>query len=288
MIFKDLTMGDMDSYYGFLSQFACYSDLNFTSLITWSENVGFYLEDDVLILLMDDYSSSGKVLTGISADPDKALSLLLETQKDIQNSVVDMIPGVLIDTASDKTLAARFQESESQSDYLYSPESQLKMDGHSFSWHRRKLSQIKRSGLDFKTRAFQEARPDFQDTYQNGWKKWKQIKNELEEKALSRYLDYCSELKNQYFINITLEDKVEAFAFCELINADKKYLLIHYFKSNPKYEGLSNYLFYEIAIFAKDIGVAYLNFEQDLGEPGLRYYKQHLCPDILLEKYSLV
>lgn len=277
----------MDEFCEMISEFPCYSDLNFTSLISWSEKVMFAKDDESITIVMEDYSSSSKVITGISRNPDKFLRELIGLQKSIPNSIVDLLPGVMFTKSTDEQLKKMFQISYTQSDYIYIPKNQLNMEGHIFAWHRRKLSHVRKGGYEIHLDIAQEIDEGFLDLYLHQWKKWKLVKNVREEYAINRYIQYFPELKNQFIVNLSLNGSIEAFAFCEFFQSDHSYLIIHFFKSNTKFEGLSNYLFHEIAQIAHDKEVDFINFEQDLGEEGLKYYKQHLRPDLLLDKYYL-
>lgn len=61
-------------------------------------------------------------------------------------------------------------------------------------------------------------------------------------------------------------------------------LAVHFAKGNREYAGVYAYLFSE---FAAHAGVEWLNFEQDLGAPGLRQAKRALDPAARLHKYRL-
>jgi hypothetical protein len=84
---------------------------------------------------------------------------------------------------------------------------------------------------------------------------------------------------------IQIEGKLEAFSLGELLNPDTA--VIHVEKANPDIAGLYaaiNQQFLENA-FSE---TAYVNREQDLGDPGLRKAKESYHPHHMVEKYTLI
>lgn len=60
---------------------------------------------------------------------------------------------------------------------------------------------------------------------------------------------------------------------------------VHFAKGNRNYPGVYTYMFSQ---FAARTGASWLNFEQDLGKPGLRQAKRALDPAAQLRKYRLL
>jgi hypothetical protein len=83
---------------------------------------------------------------------------------------------------------------------------------------------------------------------------------------------------------ILIGDKVEGFTFGELLNAQTA--VVHVEKANPEVRGLYALINRH---FCQEYwsDVAFINREQDLGEPGLRKAKLSYHPVNLVEKYRL-
>lgn len=286
--FQELTTNHIYEYYTFTNQFTSFSDINFTSLISWCPAVLFELNSQNLFLHFEDYSSDKVILTGLSLNPDYFTEILLDTHSSIQNSIVDTVPAAVINKLSTEVLRSKFKISDDQADYLYTPSSQLELIGNKFSWHRRKLSIFKRSGNQVSITVERNFSKEEADIFATIWTQWKEASNPKEVDAIKRYIHNFEKFINQYVIKVYLNDSLEGFAFCEMVEGATKDFLIHFFKTNKAFEGLSNYLFFEIAKYTNSMNVDYINFEQDLEEPGLRYYKQHLRPDMMLNKYHLI
>lgn len=282
--FKKLTINDIGIYYLFANRFKSYSDLNFSSLISWCENVNYYIDNDCLIVYFDDYSSNKTIISGISDCPTLLIDKLIFCNKELQNSTIDTVPSFVIENLENEKLRKSFKYSDEQADYIYKPSTQIEQKGSRFSWHRRKLSYFIRTypvpNIGISSLLSSEER----HLFPNVWMEWKDPSNIKESAAINRYVKFFDNLINQIVFKVHISNELVGYAFCETVNGPTKDLLIHFFKTNKKYQGLSNYLFLEISKYAKKHGIDHINFEQDLEETGLRYYKQHLRPDFMLQK----
>jgi hypothetical protein len=74
-------------------------------------------------------------------------------------------------------------------------------------------------------------------------------------------------------------------AFLLAQNLGKQGAAVHFAKGNRHYSGIYPYMFSQ---YAASAGVSWLNFEQDLGKPGLRQAKRALDPVGQLRKYRLL
>ena len=83
---------------------------------------------------------------------------------------------------------------------------------------------------------------------------------------------------------ILIDDRVQAFSCGELLNKDTA--VIHLEKADPELRGLYAVINQQFASEAW-AGVAFINREQDLGEPGLRKAKLSYHPHRLVEKFRI-
>ncbi|MDR0414812.1 MAG: phosphatidylglycerol lysyltransferase domain-containing protein [Prevotellaceae bacterium] len=81
---------------------------------------------------------------------------------------------------------------------------------------------------------------------------------------------------------IRIDKKIKAFTFGCPINADTFDVMFE--SAEHSYNGIFQVL--EQELIGRLSGFTYINREEDLGIPGLRFAKQNLRPDILLMKYS--
>lgn len=289
--YKELTIDDAEEFYGFINQFACYSDLSFVSLICWSEKVLYHLTDTELSVIFEDYESNQQIITGITSSPaDSFIRDLIALSKEQPSLVLDALPGSTVEMIEDPELRKQFVKSKDQSDYLYRPASQLNLEGSAYSWYRRKIAIFFRKIGDTPLKVTVDTNTQMLGlpAYDLIWQDWSTSINHKEAAALHRYITYFPKFRNQCVLTVTINHEIKAFAFLEITDNIEKTLLIHFFKSIKEYEGLANYLFQEIAKYASSRDIQWINFEQDVGEEGLRQYKQKLCPDTMLEKFSHV
>lgn len=61
----------------------------------------------------------------------------------------------------------------------------------------------------------------------------------------------------------------------------------NHIKGDYSYTGIFTYIVHAFATYLTEQGMELINFEQDLGIPGIRFYKEHLEPIRLLKKYSV-
>lgn len=84
---------------------------------------------------------------------------------------------------------------------------------------------------------------------------------------------------------ILIEGKVQAFALGERLNETTA--VVHIEKANPAFKGIYPLITQQFSAQRWQGKVAYINREQDLGDPGLRQAKESYYPDHLVEKFSV-
>lgn len=116
------------------------------------------------------------------------------------------------------------------------------------------------------------------------WKRREQQKEDFDEYALEYFWNNAGGLDYVCYA-LRIKGVVQAY-FVASIN--KNVLTFHFAKSNRHYR-FANFALQHIYI--KDIlpeSVKYINHEDDMGDAGLQYFKQHLGSYTCLKKYSLV
>lgn len=104
-----------------------------------------------------------------------------------------------------------------------------------------------------------------------------------EEKAVLEVLDHLEEYG---FLGgmIEAEGQIVAISFCEVVGDT---MFVHIEKADRQVRGAYQMMVTElISHFAKE-DVVYVNREEDVGDPGLRYSKEAYHPETLLSKYTL-
>lgn len=83
---------------------------------------------------------------------------------------------------------------------------------------------------------------------------------------------------------VYVDEEPTGFIIGEWINQDC--YTVHFSKALPSIKGIYQYLFQELAQSIKDVS-SWMNLEQDLGIPALRYSKLSYHPDLLAKKWRV-
>lgn len=110
---------------------------------------------------------------------------------------------------------------------------------------------------------------------------------EEENRALAAFFEkknrkYFGEL---VIIRIFYKSKLVAFSVNEMI--DEHNAINHFHKSNLNLSGISYFTFFSTMEILNQKGVKYLNFQEDVGIPGLRAFKQKMRPAIIDKRYAI-
>ena len=107
-------------------------------------------------------------------------------------------------------------------------------------------------------------------------------------KNYRRALENC--LSNPHYfelitLGVVVGDSLAGFAVTERIKND--WLLSHFAAANPDFTGLSASLFHHLAKHGPKLGCTHLNYQEDVGDLGLRRFKMKWAPSGFLRKFSV-
>jgi hypothetical protein len=266
------------------AQFEPYSDFNFTSLYSWGREAEISLLRDNLIIRLPDYLT-GKL----------AISVLGTT--DLESSLEDMfkvtptlklVPEVVV-----RNLAGphryRLSEDVDNHDYIFDVAALAKMPGGNYKKKRNKVSRVEAYfGSRLKTQVARLPNLQMLDVIFTDWaaeegRSSEDIKAEYD--AFCRLLQASSSF-NLHTTVVLIDGQPKAFSINEILS--NHYAICHFEKTlNTEDQDLATYLVRETAIRLLDMGVTRVNWEQDLGMPGLRQSKASYQPIDYLRKYSI-
>lgn len=284
LYFRNIKITDRYKIESITADYPPYSDHNFTSLWSWcrdTASVCFFNEG--VILLMQDYTSDEFFLSIIlkKTVSDEDLIYLMHLlsrfypQKKIKY-ISEYIAKRLINLGYSVFL------DEDNFDYVLSVE---------------KLAQLQNSDMA----TIRNMKNRFLAKYDKGYIHFLDInspdnllsdkKNKdfslKEKKAMVEYFRYhlsASELDTEQ-LGFFIDKKIVGFCFYEIIDAN--YALFHFQKTDTLYKGAAHYLINAVANILQEKNIKYINFEQDLGIEGLRYFKKSLKPNFFLKKYQV-
>lgn len=293
--FKLVSLEDKEIFYKFTSQFPPYSDFNFTSL--WCYNT----EGDVkisnlngnLVMLFRDYITNEPFYTFIgNNNPKDTIQILLKDarNKNLMN-LLKLIPEHNILNASDLNQFFDISEDPDNFDYILSVDELCKLPGSKYHSQRNHISRFNREyqgkmlikELDSKDVRVQSAIVDLFYFWEKQKNKEKED-TDIELTAIKRLLR-----DNDFFdlviIGILDGEKLIGFTISDAV--DDEYAMLSFAKGNTDYFGIYQILFHETSKVFKSKGIKYINFEQDLGIPRLKFSKQQWNPVRYLKKFII-
>lgn len=103
--------------------------------------------------------------------------------------------------------------------------------------------------------------------------------------AISNSLKFAKPLEMKC-LGVYVNNKLKAFAIYQM-SINNEYLIVNHVKTSNEHYHIFDFVTQQIAIKALEMGIDNINFEMDLGIPGLRFHKQSLRPIKMLKKYSI-
>ena len=176
-----------------------------------------------------------------------------------------------------------FRSDPDNADYVYSVSKTSRLVGAEYAGFRRKLSLFRReaAGQKIAFKALGSCK------YQLVWQVQRQWLEEIsgmskeakysavnEQAALEKALVFVEELGLRIDV---LEVGLEVVGFAVTEPIARKTLLIHFFKTSRRAKGAAEFLFWSLANKYRT-ELRWINFEQDLGLPGLKGFKKSLVP----------
>ena len=96
-------------------------------------------------------------------------------------------------------------------------------------------------------------------------------------------IEHWNELKNLFGFVIRVDGKIVAYVLDEII--DETHSIGLFAKADYKFDGVNQFAYWYDAKISLERGLLTQNLMDDVGEENLRYFKEHLCPLVMLKKY---
>ena len=289
--FKKLEIADRKEIEFHTQQFPHYSDFNFSSLWSWNiyDKIMISVLNENLVILFNDYVSGENFLSFVGDKKvlETVSTLLSFSEKNYQKDYLRLIPEEIF--LHFKNSGYRVRSDRDSFDYIYLVEHLIEMKhwtGHASGRGIRKFLKNHPTYIVKELTAEEISSKEYENMFEK-WSKNKEIEDhfELNEyKAFKRLV----ELKdpNIKFLSLYVNDTLVGFSVYEVLSDN--YALAHFSKADIKdYPGIYDVLNWEEANFFHTKGVKYLNWEQDLGLPGLRYSKTKYKPAFFLKKLQV-
>ncbi len=290
--FRHLRLGDRAALVALTKRYPPFSDFNFTSLYSWDTNetvqvavlngnlavrfVDYTTQEPFYSFLGDNYvdDTANKL-----SDHARACGITPELRLVPEVSAWRLTPGNF-----------DIREDEDNCDYILGIERLKTYQGNKLGPKRNFVNRFNKSyeaatvRVDLGDVAIQTR---FLDLYHR-WliQKGSAAENpENELLALHRVMFAARQLPDLYVVGTFIGDDLAGFSINDLVG--NGYAMIHFEKADAGYTGIYAQLMQQMSRLMEQKGCRYINYEQDLGIPGLRKGKSSYIPSHYLRKYVL-
>lgn len=270
------------------AKFEPYSDFNFTSLFAWNTTDTTTISDlnGNLVVHMPDYITGKAIysILGNSLIDESLIELLKITDK------LSMVPKITVESIVNKD-KFKITPQRDHHDYIYKVTDQAKLPGRKYRGKRKRINKFLRANLDsLHLRKASLSNPDDRKIIYKIFEEWVIERNRTIEEAKSEGAALDRLLKNYshfdlMYVLIFLDGQCVGYSINEILNDE--FAICHFQKAKLKFEYIDIFLSSLVAKELQHRGIEFINWEQDLGIPGLRELKQSYLHDHFLKKYSV-
>jgi len=268
------------------NKFRPYSDFNFVSLFCWntSDSLEASILHNNLVIKMPDYVTSKDFYTFIGeTNVDETVKTLLTEANELR-----LVPEEVVKNLR-STENLLISDDRDNYDYILSAPVLAELKGGHFLEKRRLRNNfIKEFGGSLRVEPIDITDEKIKDQIRKMITLWADIKgdqaNENELIAIDKMLNHAGffDLKS---LAIYVDDEMLGFIINEHHSNDS--VVSHFSKTDVSMTGATAYLVNENGKYLTSLGYEYINYEQDLGLPGLRKSKTLWQPVDYLRKYTI-
>lgn len=292
--FKKLTLEDQEDINKYTKILPPYSDYNFVSL--YSYNTKEFIEISTLhnnlIVKFQDYLTNKPFYSFIGN-----LKVKETISELIQLSLGNNLPPVLklipeINISNNRSLLQEFNilEDPDNFDYILSADEIKTLQGNKYGGKRNFVNRFIRTYGEKEINVLDLTDIKIQTQIEELFFLWERTKGKIRDETETEFTATKRLLESANFLNlipigIYHDGKLIAFSIDELLQ--NNYSIIHFEKADTNFVGIFQYLKQATAKHISELGGKYINYEQDLGIPGLKQAKQSWNPVSYLKKYTI-
>jgi uncharacterized protein len=292
--FKKLEIDDFHAIEKFTRQFPPYNDFEFASL--WSYNtLGanlISLLNDNLVIKIQDFITGDFFYSflGYNHIKDTIEILINRSKKENLGNKLFLVPEINFSQTDSLQKYFLIQEDPNSFDYILSVDEIAKLKGKKYYDKRNLVNRFEKfyknhivKDLDLSNKATQQEIESLFYVWEK--RKGKQrSETAIELTAVKKLFELTNILKilaNGVYYNNQL------IGFTTYHKVHKEYAIMTFEKGDTFYEGIYAFLNHQAAKNLQKLGCIYLNYEQDLGIPGLKRAKMLWRPIFFLKKYTI-
>lgn len=293
--FKHLDIEDKAEIQAFTKCFPPYSDFNFASLWCWDTQKACRLSmlRGNLVIQLRDYLTGEPILAflGNQHVAETTATLLDFASEQMPAASLRLVPESVV-LSDGKTFTELFlvELDESSFDYIFEVSHLIALDKPDLSSKRRRIKKLQREQPQLEIFPLNISEPSIAYRICRLCETWRVEKGrddgefETERLAIERCLSFAAHFQFQAF-GARMGESLVGFTINEAVHDG--YYMGHFGKCDPRFRGISDLLESETARFMRDLGCSQMNFQQDLGLPGLRQYKRSWVPSAFLRKFYI-
>ena len=290
---KKVEISDFKDIEALTHKFPPYNDFEFASLWTYDtrgkNEIGLLNEN--LVVKIQDFLSGDLFYSFIGTTMvDKTIATLLEScKKEGLEEKLYLVPEVSIKEIKDSSRINIVNDLDN-ADYILSIDELSNLAGKKYYDKRNLVNRFKKNYPEHNVEMLDLDSPKIQNELLELFLKWEKNKNkksedtEIELIAVKKLFSILN-LLNVYGLGVHIDNQLVGFSTYHKIDND--YAIMTFEKGDISFEGIYSFLNHKTAMHLRDLGAKYLNYEQDLGIPGLKKAKQLWRPVFYLNKYSI-
>ncbi len=292
--FKSIQISDRSDIEKIANKYDPYSEYDFASLWSWDVSQQHKISElnGNIVLILSDHFSEELFYTFLGNN------MLSQTLKQIfafpiegssNGPILKLVPEVSL---SGIDLSKIIIEIDLDNyDYIFDLKEHSVFEGSKYGTKRKSANRFHRNNPESVVEVLDLKLDSSKQRILELSKKWIDSKSthdygvnlEKEFKALNRFLD--AEFEHALCVGISIGKKLIAYEIFTLGN--NGYSISHFSKIDSNYSGVYEYLVNQSAIILLEKGINFLNAEEDMGLPALRYSKNSYRPTSFLRKYTL-
>lgn len=292
--FKKLELSDREEIESFTKKFPPYSDFNFVSMWSWDVRGEMRVSwlNGNLVVKFSHYLTVDSFLSFIGTNMvNETAEVLIQFSKINNEDTLKLVPEITANLINKDIFDATIEDD--QADYIYDLQYISAFSGGHFASKRTAINKLTRENptlrteivdLDSEMSKFNLKKVNISwIQHKTAKDPYGEIQNELI--AIDRFLS--NNFGDKIIcIGVYINDQMVGYHMVEIVS--QNYAICHYIKADFSHSGIYDFLMKESARILLEKGVKYINFEQDLGLPGLKSSKERFSTGIFLEKYKIM
>lgn len=293
-VFKKIELNDFSEIEKINNKFPPYNDFEFVSLWTYNtENKNsISILNDNLVIKIQDFLTGELFYSflGCNKLKDTIETLINRSKEENLERKLHLVPEVNFSIDGYMQDFFIVEEDPDNFDYILSVEEIALLSGKKYYDKRNLVNRFHRlypnhivKNLDLTNRNTQEEIKSLFNVWetQKGHSRNNTI---IELTAIEKLFELTSVL-NILTIGVYFDNKLIGFSTYHVLQ--EQYGIMTFEKADSSYEGIFAFLNQQTALHLQKLGCKYLNYEQDLGIPGLKKAKALWRPIFYLKKYTI-